>query len=302
MWAFLLLFLAGSCDSIEPAEEDHIVVEGFLNAGAPLPLITITKAAALSASPTNPPVAVDDAELKIYIADIAIPYAPSLTAPGKYAPVGNVMADVPPRAPFRAEIAWQSIRATMADFIPPPITIDSVQISIPTQPVTAILVDTLRFDNPEIGARKGYIYPVDVTIQWTSAAGTEGDDAYWIEARLIPQTNFSSTVLDVFLLSQEVQPENKLLPEGALAGSLQRSWNGVYAVSVEDSLTPPPAHGLTVQLIRSTKAYADFAASRNMPERREPISNIDGAIGVLAGIALDSLAFEVKHGLATARQ
>ena len=298
----LICLLGSSCDSIEPSEENLFVVEGFLKAGAPLPLITITRARTLAESPTNAPVAIDDAVFAMYINNQSIPYAPSGTKPGKYAPVGNVMENVPPRAVFRAEIEWQSMRATTQDIVPPPITIDSVLIKIPNKPVAAVLLDTLRFDNPEVGARRGFIYPIDVTIQWTSDAETAVDSSYWIETRLIPQTSFSSTVLDVFLLSEEVELENKLVPEGATDGTLRRVWAGVYAVSVTDSLSPPPAHNLTVQLIRSTRAYADFAASRNIPERREPISNIDGAIGVLAGIALDSIAFEVENGLATARQ
>ena len=101
-----------------------------------------------------------------------------------------------------------------------------------------------------------------------------------------------------FLLTEDVQIEQTLTVENAS----YLSWSGVYAIQVTDSLSPPPTHNLTVQLIRGTKAYADFAASKNAPERREPVSNIDGAIGILAGIALDSLQFEVKNGLATSRQ
>ncbi|MFK7848699.1 MAG: DUF4249 family protein [Rhodothermales bacterium] len=298
----MLPMLLTGCDSVEPANDNLLVIEGFFNAGAPLPLVTISKASPLEQSTASTAEFIRDASFKIFIDDQEIIYTPSSSSPGKYAPLDNTLEIVPANADLRAEITWQSQKATTQDFIPPSISIDSVSIDIPEQPVAAILVDTLRLDNPEVGARQGYIYAIDVAISWTASHSdldaADSDSSYWVEARLIPQTDFSSTVLDVFLLTEDVQLESKLTTENTEKGS----WSGIYAIPVADSLSPPPTHNLTVQLIRGTKAYADFAASKNAPERREPVSNIDGAIGVLAGIALDAIEFEVTNGLATTRR
>ncbi len=303
-WVMLpvLSMMIMGCDSIEPANDNLLVIEGFFNAGDPLPFVTISKASPLEQSTVSTADYIRDASFRIFIDDQEYIYAPSTSSPGKYAPLENTGEIVPANADLRAEITWQSQIATTQDFIPPTISIDSVSIEIPEKPVAAILVDTLRLDNPEVGARQGYIYAIDVTITWTASLSdldaANSDSSYWVEARLIPQTEFSSTVLDVFLLTEDVQLESKLTAENTETGS----WSGIYAIPVEDSLSAPPTHNLTVQLIRGTKAYADFAASKNAPERREPVSNIDGAIGVLAGIALDAIEFEVTNGLATTRR
>ena len=304
-WHLLLLFglscciFSMGCDSVEPSEDNIMVVEGFFDAGGPLPFITITKAQSLDQPSTIAPTYIQDASLRIFLDNREIIYAPSDQVQGAYAPISNTISNVPPNSQFRAEIEWQSQRASTQDIIPTPISIDSVSVLVPSKPVAAVLVDTLRLDNPNVGARKGYIYLIEVTISWTANTNQDATEApYWIETRLIPHIDFSSTVLDVFLLTEEVKLEN----DHVSTGTLQRSWSGVYAVPTPDSLSPPPSHNLTVQLIRSSKAYADFASSRNNPERREPVSNIDGAIGVLAGIARDALEFEVIDGLATAQR
>ncbi len=300
--AIVLLSING-CDSIEPSDTSQMVIEGFLEAGKPLPYISLSHTQTLEQSTSENLDFIRDASFRLYVDDIVFPYGPSSAVEGKYAPLNNTIQAIPAGAKFRAEISWQSQTAITEDIIPPPITIDEVRIDVPEKPVTAILVDTLRFDEPQVGAREGFIYLIDVTINWSIAENIPPTDStYWIETRLIPQSEFSSTVLDVFLLSEEVLQENATGLKSAALLSNQRTWTGVYAVPVEDSLSSPPAHNLTVQLVRGTRAYADFAASRNTPERREPISNITGAIGILAGIALDSKAFEVKNGLATAQQ
>ena len=295
------IMAVSSCDSVEPSKDNLMVVEGFLNADAPLPEISITKAISLAEGLTDDPVAINDASLRLFLDGQLIPYGPSAT-PGIYTPRQQSLTSVPSGTVFSAEIEWQSQRATIQDVVPPPIAIERVTIDVPSAPVAAILVDTLRLDDPQVGARKGFIYPIDVTIDWkTNAEAEDSDNAFWIETRLIPQSDFSSTVLDVFLLTEEVLQEDTLEPARASGDNNLRSWSGVYAVPVADSLAPPPSHNLRVQLIRGTKAYADFARSRNAPERREPVSNIEGAIGIVAGIAIDALEFEVQDGVATAQ-
>lgn len=297
-----LLLVNYGCDSIEPSQDNLMVVEGFLNAEAPFPDIRITKAIPLDQGLDKEPEAINDASLRIFIDGAPVPYGPSSEA-GVYKPLQSLIDAVPAGATFRAEIEWQSQTATITDIIPPPILIDSVSIKIPDAPVAAILVDTLRLDSPQVGARKGFIYPIDVTITWqTSPLVQNSDSEFWIETRLIPQSDFSSTVLDVFLLTEEVQKEDALESSRTVGDDNDRTWSGVYAIPVADSLAPLPMHDLRVQLVRGTQAYADFASSKNAPERREPVSNIDGAIGILAGIAVDAREFEVANGVASAQK
>ncbi|MEM8484604.1 MAG: DUF4249 family protein [Bacteroidota bacterium] len=294
---FILCVLTG-CDSIEPTAENLLVVEGFLDAGKPLPNVSITRVQPLTAASAGTSIneAVSDASLSLIINNTPVPYRPSASSPGTYEPATSVFEVVPPHARFSAEVNWQSQRATTTDIVPPPIAIEDVFIRIPESPVSAVLLDSLRLEDQEVGARMGFIYPIDVSVSWQNEMPAT-DTTYWIEARLKPQSDFSSTVLDVFLLTEDVQVEDSL----RTTGSTRFSWSGVYAIPVPDSLAPAPAHLLTVQLTRGTKAYADFAASRNAPERREPVSNIAGGIGILAGISLDAIVFEVKDGVATAQ-
>ena len=295
----LLVLLLAGCDSVEPQNDALLVVEGYIDADKPLPLITLHQAQSLNEATLGPHApAVQDADLRIMINDHTIRYRSSLSHPGKYEPVDASLSTVPARSRFRAEIEWHGQFASSEDIVPPPIRIDSVYLSIPSAPVTAILIDTLRLDTPQVGARKGFIYPIDATIWWTPDFVESGvDSSYWVETRLRPNLAFSSRVLDVFLLSEEVQPERDL----STRATSSRSWTGVYAVPVEDSLATVPDHSVSVQLIRSSEAYALFTASRNVPERREPISNIDGAIGIMAGISLDSLTVHVVNGVAEQR-
>lgn len=296
-WSVLLaglLLLVSRCDSIVPDTEALLVVEGYLDAGKPLPLISLRKAQSLSQSANEASTStIIDAEFRLILDRHTITYRPSVIAPGKYEPVDAILSAVPARSRFRVEIDWQDRHATTEDIIPPPIKIDSVRLSVPDAPVTAILIDTLRLDTPQVGARKGFIYPIEVTVWWTNDFEETGiDSTYWIEARLRPDLAFSSKVLDVFLLSEAVQAE-RTIPRDT---RFRRSWTGVYAVPVADSLATAPPHSVSVQLLRGSQAYARFASSRNVPERREPISNIDGAIGILAGISLDTLTVEVVNG------
>jgi hypothetical protein len=50
---------------------------------------------------------------------------------------------------------------------------------------------------------------------------------------------------------------------------------------------------MRVSLVRSNASYAAFASSRRDPDRREPISNVRGAVGIAAGVAVDSVRITV---------
>jgi hypothetical protein len=46
--------------------------------------------------------------------------------------------------------------------------------------------------------------------------------------------------------------------------------------------------------VRGDTAFASFAQTRTDPDRREPLSNVDGALGVALGVAVDSLSRVVE--------
>ena len=292
----VFIFLLSGCDSIEPEDDTFLVVQGFLEVNKPPPQIVLKQTVALNQDlTTEPERPVFDASVQLTLNGSSIPYQPSLHTPGVYEPVSQDTPLIPPGASFSVDLEWLGQKAHASGIVPNTIELDSVNIRIPSTPVTAILVDTLRLDTPSVGARSGYIYLVEVDLWWTSSRSNTSlpDSTFWIETRLRPQIDFSSKVLDVFLLSEEVQPEENITSDTFS----RRSWTGVYAVPVEDSLDSVPDHSLSIQLLRATTDYALFAASRNNPERREPISNIEGAIGIVTGISLATKHVDIVGGI-----
>ena len=292
----LTLFVSFTgCDSIEPQNDQFLVVEGFLEADKPLPKIILKQTTALNQDlSTEPERPVVDASVQITLDGSTIPYRPSPSNPGEFEPASQENLLIPPGANFSIDLEWLGQKAHASGLVPNAIQLDSFQVRVPSAPVTAILVDTLRLDTPSVGARRGYIYLVEVDLWWTTPLRTNPipDSTFWIETRLRPQIDFSSKVLDVFLLSEEVQPEENIQSDPFS----RKLWTGVYAVPVDDSTEAVPDHSLSIQLLRGTTDYALFAASRNNPERREPISNIDGAIGIVTGISLATRQVDIING------
>ncbi len=107
-------------------------------------------------------------------------------------------------------------------------------------------------------------------------------DSSWVRARLRPPAAFPSAVVDFVLLTDATRREADLAAGGAV-----RRWSGVYAVPVDAPSDPLPPHALDVVLLRSGPDYARYALSRTDPDRREPVGNVRGGIGIAAGLALD---------------
>jgi hypothetical protein len=199
-----------------------------------------------------------------------------------------------PRSVFQFNVRVDGDKASASGTIPPRITLRDVSVTIPDEAIEAVLLDTLDIGidslDLSLDARQGFIYPVQVSLEWDApASDTEGESPFWIETRLEPRTRFSSSIIDFFLLPKQVLPENAV--DRTSAGSL--SWSGVYAVPVEQATTPLPEHGLQVFLLRGDQFFANFETSRDNPERREPESNVVGGIGFVGGISLDSLSLTV---------
>lgn len=289
--SFLLLC---RCDTVEPIEDPLLVVEGYLNAGQYLPTLMLRQTTPMSRTyATEYRTTVSDADVLVYVDGASITYRPEDDTPGRYEPDSGIdPVLVPPRSAFGLDVRWRDQHATVEGWMPPIIAIDSIQIEIPDDPVQAVLLDSLQFtDSLRVRAHEGYIYPIEVSVWWTvDQIDMEQDSLYWIETQLKPYTTFSSALIDFFLLPEQVFQE-KNIPFDFMN---QRYWTGVYAIPVEERTDPVPLHGLKVTLLRSGRDYARFATSRNAPRRREPVSNVDGALGIFVGISIDSLSIRVE--------
>ena len=270
--ALLVVALAG-CDVIEPPPE-RLVVEAFAETGAPLPTLTVRRTAGLDALDAAPPVA--DALVTLAVSGEPVVYDPD--APGVYRPR-------PFRTPTAGErieldVRWSGLQATATSVLPAPIALDSFVVSPASMPVAAVFADSLGLNLEE-----GFIYPVDVQLYWTVP---EADTA-WVRVRLRPPSAFPSAVVDFLLDTEAIQQEQAFGASEAV-----RSWRGVYAVPVDAAADPLPPHDLDLALLRSGEDYARYALSRTDPDRREPIGNVEGGLGIVAGIALDRRTVRVE--------
>ena len=281
------LLILVQCDIVEVAEEERLVVEAFLPVGEPVETVTLRRTQSIgTADSLQAPV--DDATVTLRVNGEAVPFAPT-DAPGQYAPERTVELAAGDAYTFEAE--WRGETARAEGTAPPPISVDDTQFSMPDNaPVEAVDVREPRRDSLDIPAEEGYIYPLDVTLAWDNA---DAPDEHWIHTQL--QTSGrdeAGVVVDLFLQPEEVFPENEA------AGDLDRStWTGVYAVPVDTSDSPLPEHQLRVALIRGGDEYASFASTRDDPDRREPQSNINGALGIVAAVAVDTLRMDVSEDL-----
>lgn len=286
--ALLLSAAAGlaACDTVTPEQPGTLVVEAFLRAGAPLDTVTLRQTTRLEADGAAP---AEGATVRLRLGGRTVRYQPS-GVPGRYVPEEPVTAD--PRTPFALAAVWQDQRATAEGRLPPPIRLDTAVVRASDAPVETVLLDSLDLDSLGVPAGQGYIYPVEVDLEWTTDFPEVGaDSSYWVHARLLPSSPpFSSTVIDFFLQPEEVFRERTA--ERAGAGG-RRRWSGVYAVPVDSATAPLPAHRLRVGLVRSDSSYARFIQSRDAPDRREPISNVEGALGIAAGISLDERTLSI---------
>ena len=139
-------------------------------------------------------------------------------------------------------------------------------------------------DVPLIDANEGVICPVDVSIDWAKPDHSRSSDDFWIETKMNPVQEFPSSLLNFFMLPEQVLPESGIPPDEQGI----RHWIGIYAVPVPRSDSSLPRHELKISILRDEQSFPRFAVTRNEPERREPVSNVAGGIGYVGGISLDS--------------
>jgi len=285
------LLTGQGCDSVLPGDTGTLIIEAYLDVGKPLPEIRVFLAAPLSSDRFQDQEGITDADVRLTLDGREYVYEPTPTKPGIYRSAGPSSDLVPPGVSYELVIEARSQRAFAIGLTPLPVAISNVSVRVSSTPVAAVLLDSLDLglDSLNLGldTRTGFIYPVEVSIDWPAEANLTDDS--WIETRLEPITEFSSTIVDFFLLPSDIFPEGT----ASVNDSGGRTWKGVYAVPVEVESNPMPDHTLRVALLRGTQAYARYASSRLDPVNREPISNLTGAVGYVGGISIDSVRVSV---------
>jgi hypothetical protein len=280
-----LLLVLSRCDLTESVEQQSLVVEAFVATGERLPTVTLRQTRPLNEPGDRSANAATGGTVELMVDGDAVSYEENPQRTGQYGPTDDD-TEVPARVPWRLTVRWQGETARAQGTTPPPIELREMCVEVPGAPVRAVDVDSLRRDSLDIPAEQSYIYPVDVSLRWPADRLLAGEDTtHWVRPRLRPDTTESpSRVVNFFLQPVEVRRE-----DGFLVQDGRRAWTGVYAVPVEDSTSSFPNHGLTASLTRGDTAFAAFAESRDNPERREPISNVEGGLGIATAVAIDSL-------------
>ena len=281
----------GGCDSVLPGDPGTLVIEAYLDVGKPLPSIRISRATPLSANQFLSQTAVEGAEVTLTLNGNTYSYVSSASNPGIYESNEGGLTLVPAGAAFELVVHVESETARAVGLTPPAINIADIRIEVSDIPVTAVLLDSLDIGldslNIRLNSRTGFIYPVQVAVDWLD--DSEASTQYWVETRLQPITPFSSSIVDFFLLPSAIFPEYA----AKLSGSGVRTWQGVYAVPVNKESDPIPIHTLRVALLRSSEIYAQHSSSRRDPVGREPITNLTGAVGFVGGVSIDSISVNV---------
>ena len=297
MFASLSLF--ASCDTVLPGDPGTLVIEAYLDVGKPLPTIRVRYAAPLSSSRFQDQKDVDYARVRLSLNDQFYDYVYAGASRGVYEPAGNSSVTVPPGAVYALEVEVGDQVASASGVTPLSISIHNVSVRVSDKPVAAVLLDSLDLGldslNISLNTRTGYIYPVQVSIDWIT---DHASSSSWIQSSLKPITPFSSTIVDFFLLPSAIFPEESAqidgeTPEGEVQNGVLRRWEGVYAVPVSNESDPLPVHELRVALLRSSDVFAQYASSRLDPVGREPITNLIGAVGFVGGVSIDSVRVSV---------
>ena len=269
--------LLSACDQAMP-DEPTLVLEAYFQPGHALPAIRVAETASLGMEGGAPPV--QGADVAVELNGTRFAYHEE---GDDYRPASGTQVE--PGQLFSVAVSHRGRTARASGVIPPAIDIDSVRIEAPDRPIEAVLLDslTLGLDSLsfEIPSRTGFIYPVRVQVWWQATT----DAGFWVEASARPLQAFSSRLIDFFLQPSTVLEER--------AGAAM-TWSGLYAVPVASETAPMPEHAARIALVRGTVDYARYALSRSDPDRREPRTNVTGGVGMVTGIALDSVRVYIE--------
>ncbi len=282
----LLLMLgvvSGGCDTTGPESRSSLVVEAFVQAGPALPEVRVSQTAGPEVTRESALRGLADAVVTVSVGGLVHAY--HHVGGGKYASLAPPATPLGPGDPFRVDVERDGIRATGSGLVPPSISLVRVTPVPAPSAVEAVLVDTLgvSIDSLDVGlgARLGFIIPVEVELTWDSL-----EPAYWVATSLDPEATFSSSVLDFFLLPSEVLPE---------AGRDRAAWKGVYAVPVADSASSLPPHDLTVSIARGDSVFAAWMNTRTSGLASSGAGNVRGAAGFIGGVAIDTLQLRIGN-------
>ena len=275
----LLAVLGSGCKAVEPTQDEDLVVEAFIEAGRSLPPVVVRGSTDLHGS-AGAYLMIDDAVVEAVMAHGTIPYIAD--GGGVYRPA----IDFEPTVGDEVEInvARGDRRVTGRTVLPPLIGIERFELSVPDEPEEAVLLDSLNLAPSDVA--RGFLYLIQVDVWWepTTWPGSH------VRAQLKTDAGVASRVIDLFLRSDETFIEAEAEPDD---DGLKR-WRGLYAIQVETKESPLPPHRLRISLLRGGPDYARFAWSRTDPARREPQGNVQGGIGIVAGVSVDSLSVEVR--------
>ncbi|MFO8232383.1 MAG: hypothetical protein R6U20_06935 [Longimonas sp.] len=283
--ALLLLLSSSGCDLTDFESTESVVVEAFVEAERPLPPVFVRAVQGFGDTTAS---GIETAQVRLTVDDPSqgeqsVAYAPVPGTPGRYEPV-NASDSVGVGTRFRLTVEHTDGTAQGRSRTPASIRLDSIVTSVPDEPVEAVRVDSLRRDSLDIPATTNFIYPIDLEAYWTAP---EADTA-WVRTALRPENQpFTPRIVDFF-----IQPE-AVFQESTAGDTDVRRWRGVYAIPVEEATDPLPSHRLVVWIARGDAEYASFMAERDDPDRREPSSNVTGGLGIITGVAMDSVEVEV---------
>ena len=280
----LLLFSSFGCDTIQPAEEGLLVVSFFPESNRPLPNVRVTQSVLLNrGNRLVDEVLVTDAEVTVLVAGRQYLFDPIVSQPGYYKSVQ--LDTVFSGSRFRIEVKKNEQTAWAEGILPPVISIDSTQYEAPIIPIEAVFADSLGFE-----VEAGFMYPVDISLFWPATVTFPQDTLFWIQAGVIPPAKFPSAVLDFFLKEESIIQESSIIQ----IWNQKKRWKGIYAVSVDSLNVEMPTHQIKIYAIRSNQDYAKYVASRGHPEFREPVHNVQGGLGIVAGISMDTLTLNIE--------
>lgn len=282
-----LLICVARCDlESTPPDDEALVTETFLETGRVLPPVLLRRTTSLSEPDASENDAATGGAVEVVLDGQSIPYVEKGRA-GRYVPTADSV--VRPQRPWQLEARWQGDTVRAQGRVPQPITVAEVCVDVPSDPVQAVQVDSIRRDSLDIPATTDSIYTMDVTVRWESDLTASQADTNWVRTQLLPDaSSFSSEVVSFFLEPITVRREADFQEQDE-----ERTWSGVYAVPV-DKEEPDllPTHNLTTALVRGDNEFAAFAQTRTDPDQREPISNIDGGLGIATAVSVDSVRIE----------